>query len=109
MNAASGKLTERNLDIADVVVAVAEELECTAAQVALAWTLVDPAIASPVVGVRTPAQLEDNLGALDVTFSEDQLARLDEASAVPKVFPMDVLTGPAEAMMFGNVTVKRRS
>jgi len=29
-------------------------------------------------------------------------------SAAPKVFPMDVLTGPAEGMMFGNVTVEKR-
>lgn len=108
INAMTGKLTEKNIDIADVVVEVAKEIGCTPAQLALAWTLVNPAVASPVVGVRTPAQLEDNLGALDVTISDDQLARLEEVSAVPKVFPMDVLTGPAEGMMFGGVTVETR-
>ena len=66
INAVTGKLTERNLDIADVVVAVAKEIGCTAAQLALAWTLRNPDVVSPVIGVRTPAQLEDNLGALDV-------------------------------------------
>lgn len=108
INAMTGKLTERNLDIAEVVVAIAGEIGCTAAQVALAWSLLNPAVCSPVVGVRTPQQLEDNLGALDVTFSEDQLARLDAVSAVPKVFPMDVLKSPAEGMMFGGVTVEER-
>lgn len=108
MNAATGRLNETNLAIADETVAVARDIGCTPAQVALAWTLVNPAVASPVLGARTPAQLEDNLGALDVTLSDEHLARLDAASAVPKVFPMDVLTGPAEGMMFGNVTVERR-
>ena len=108
INAATGKLTERNLDIADVCVQVAKEIGCTPAQLAVAWTLKNPAVCSPVVGVRTPAQLEDNLGALDVQISEEQLARLDEVSAVPPVFPIDVLKSPAEGMMMGNVKVAER-
>jgi aryl-alcohol dehydrogenase-like predicted oxidoreductase len=108
INAVTGKLTEKNLQIADEVVAVAKEIGCTAAQVALAWTLHNPAVCSPVVGVRTPAQLEDNLGALDIDFSADQLARLDAISAVPKVFPLDVLKSPAESFMMGGVRVQER-
>jgi aryl-alcohol dehydrogenase-like predicted oxidoreductase len=108
INAVTGKLTEKNLEIADVVVAVAKEIGCTPAQLAVAWTLTNPAVASPVVGVRTPAQLEDNLGALAVTISPEQLARLEAVSAVPAVFPLDVLKGPAEGMMFGNVRVQER-
>ena len=107
-HAVTGKLTERNLDIADVVVAVAAEIGCTPAQLAVAWTLTNPAVASPVIGVRTPAQLEDNLGALAVDISAEQLARLNAVSAVPPVFPMDVLRGPAESMMFGGVKVQER-
>lgn len=108
INAMTGKLNERNLNIADAVVAVAAELGCTPAQLALAWTLTNPAVASPVVGARTPGQLQDNLGALDVTIAPEQLARLDEVSMVPPVFPMDVLKSPAEGMMFGNVRVQER-
>lgn len=108
MNAATGRLTEQNLTIAEEVAAVAGELGCTPAQAALAWTLANPAVASPVLGARTPAQLNDNLGALDVTLSPEHLAALDAVSGVPKVFPMDVLTSPSEPMMFGNVTVARR-
>ena len=108
INAMTGKLTAKNLDVADVVVQVAREIGCTAAQLALAWTLHNPAVCSPVVGVRTPAQLEDNLGALDVEISDDQLARLEEASAVPSVFPMDMLKGPAEGFMMGGVKVAER-
>jgi len=108
INAVTGKLTARNLDIADVAVEVAREIGCTPAQLAVAWTLRNPAVCSPVVGVRTPAQLEDNLGALNVEISEAQMARLEEVSAVPKVFPLDVLKSPAEGMMFGNVKVQER-
>ncbi|PEQ14706.1 aldo/keto reductase [Novosphingobium sp. PC22D] len=109
INAMTGKLTTGNLDVADVVSEAASEIGCTPAQLALAWTLVNPAVVSPVVGVRTPKQLADNLGALDVTIPAELLARLDKVSAVPKVFPMDVLTGPAEGMMFGGVTVETRN
>lgn len=108
INAVTGKLTEKNLDIADVVVEIAKDIGCTPAQLALAWTLANPAVCSPVVGVRTPAQLDDNLGALEVELTPDQLKRLDEVSAVPPVFPMDVLRGPAESMMFGGVRVETR-
>ena len=94
--------------LADAAVAVAKEIGCTPAQLAVAWTLANPAVCSPVVGVRTPAQLEDNLGALDVELGEEHLARLDEVSAVPPVFPIDVLKSPAEGMMFGNVKVEER-
>lgn len=108
INAVTGKLTEKNLDIADVVVEIAKEIGCTPAQLAVAWTLANPAVCSPVIGVRTPAQLEDNLGALAVDISADQLARLNAVSAVEPVFPMDVLKGPAESMMFGGVKVQER-
>lgn len=108
INAVTGKLTERNLDIADVVVEIARDIGCTPAQLAVAWTLANPAVCSPVVGVRTPAQLEDNLGALAVDIAPEQLARLNEISAVGPVFPIDVLKGPAEGMMFGGVRVQER-
>jgi aryl-alcohol dehydrogenase-like predicted oxidoreductase len=108
INAVTGKLTEKNLQIADLVVEIAKEIGCTPAQLAVAWTLKNPAVRSPVVGVRTPAQLEDNLGALAVEISDDQLARLEDISAVPPVFPIDVLKSPAEGMMFGNVRVEER-
>jgi aryl-alcohol dehydrogenase-like predicted oxidoreductase len=108
INAVTGRLTAESLDIADAVVEVAREIGCTPAQVAVAWTLKNPSVCSPVIGVRTPAQLEDNLGALDVDISDEQMARLDEVSAVPPVFPIDVLKSPAEGMMMGGVKVEER-
>jgi len=108
INQATGRLNEQTLAIADVAAGVAADLGCTTAQVALAWTMLDHAVTSPVIGARTPTQLRDNLGALDVQLGEEHVARLDEVSAVPPVFPIDVVRGPAEAMMFGGVSVERR-
>lgn len=82
LNAALGMVTERTLTIADVVKEVATELGHTPAQVALAWTLNAPGVAAPIIGARTVAQLEDNLGALQVDLTPSQLARLDEVSAI---------------------------
>jgi aryl-alcohol dehydrogenase-like predicted oxidoreductase len=61
--AGNGFLTGRGLDIAEVVKDIAAEAGTTPSRVALAWTLLNPVVAS-LVGARTPAQLDDNLGAL---------------------------------------------
>lgn len=105
-NLATGRLTPRALDIADAVVEVAAELDKTAAQVALAWTLLHPAVDSPIIGARTFAQLEDNLGSLDITFSEDQLARLNKVSEVEMPFPHYMLSGEFSKGIFGGVDVE---
>ncbi len=108
MNLATGRLNAHSLAIAEVVAAVAGEIGCTAAQVALAWTMRDPVVTAPVLGVRTPAQLEDNLGALAITLDQAHLLRLDEASAVPMGFPHETLNSPHIGMAFGGVSVERR-
>ncbi|WP_328398441.1 aldo/keto reductase [Nocardia sp. NBC_00416] len=90
-NVALGTVTERNLAIAEVVREVAMELGRTPAQVGLAWTLQNPDVTAPIIGARTPAQLEDDLGALEVDFTAAQLARLDESSAIELGFPHHML------------------
>lgn len=109
INLATGRLTEKALDIADAVTAVAGELNRTPAQVALAWTLLNPAVASPIIGARTYAQFEDNLAALAVDFSETQIARLDEVSRIDPCFPHTMIDTPTGDMMLGNVKVAKRS
>ncbi|WP_369696709.1 aldo/keto reductase [Streptomyces sp. XD-27] len=75
--------------------------------VALAWTLQNPDVTAPIVGARTSAQLEDNLGALDVAFDAAHLARLDEASAIDLGFPHEFLARNRSAM-FGGLKVETR-
>jgi hypothetical protein len=49
----------------------------------------------PIIGPRTRAQLDDNLAATSLALSDNQLRRLDEASAIPLGFPHDMLAAPA--------------
>ncbi|WP_234536608.1 aldo/keto reductase [Streptomyces shenzhenensis] len=108
-NLALGTLTERNLSIADAVKDVATELGRTPAQVALAWTLRKPGVTAPIIGARTPAQLEDNLGALEVDFTDSQLARLDEAGAIGLGFPHDMLASDhIRNVTAGNLKIETR-
>ncbi|MDQ7807016.1 aldo/keto reductase [Amycolatopsis sp. A133] len=92
-NAGLGMVTERSLAVAEVVTEVAAELDRTPAQVGLAWTLRNPDVTAPIIGARTPAQLEDNLGALEVGFTASQLARLEEVSAIDLGYPHAGLAG----------------
>ena len=78
---------ERAYDIIDVLRDVAGRHGATVAQVALAWVLARPAVTSVIVGARRPAQLIDNLGALDVELTADDLARLDEAGRTTLAYP----------------------
>lgn len=102
-------LTQRGLAIADVVVEVANEIGATAAQVALAWTLLNPAVASSLVGARTPEQLQLNLGALEIQLDEAQRRRLDDASAVDPGFPHGFLARPmVRGVMHGTTHTRPR-
>ncbi len=74
-------------DIVDVLVEIGDARGVSAAQVALAWTLARPGIATVVVGARTEEQLADNLGAVDLTLDDDERARLDEVSAPRLMYP----------------------
>lgn len=75
------------LDIADCIGEVARETEATPAQVALAWLLRRPTVATVITGVSSAEQLETNLDALELRLTGDQYARLDEVSARPPAFP----------------------
>lgn len=98
----NGSLTEKGLAIADVVRVVADELQRSPSQVAIAWTLQNSAVTSTIVGARTLDQLKDNLGALEVRFEPHQLRRLEEASAFELGFPHTFLARPMiRAIMFG--------
>jgi aryl-alcohol dehydrogenase-like predicted oxidoreductase len=108
--AASGTLTARALEIAEVVKSVAAELGRTPAQVALAWTLLDPAVTAPIIGARTLAQLEDNLGALEIALGDDQRRRLEAASAVPLGFPHDFMAlAQTQQVLFAGMDIARRA
>ena len=78
---------EQLYDIVEVVVEVAKDRGASPARVALAWLLDRPAVSSVVIGARTEEQLADNLGAADLSLSEEELARLEQVSRPPLLYP----------------------
>jgi aryl-alcohol dehydrogenase-like predicted oxidoreductase len=74
-------------DTVDVLVEIAEGRGVSAAQVALAWLLGRPGVASVIIGARTDEQLADNLEAAELGLSEEERRRLDEVSAPPLIYP----------------------
>ncbi|GAA5131019.1 aldo/keto reductase [Alloalcanivorax gelatiniphagus] len=77
----------RNLELVDQVHALAEEKGITASQLALAWVLARGEDVVPLFGTKRRQYLSDNLGALDVTLSAEEVARLDA------IFPAHAAAG----------------
>lgn len=99
----SGRRTVRE------VVAVAQEMGATPAQVALAWLRHRPVPVIPIIGARKMSQLEDNLKSLEIQFTPEQLRRLDEASAIPLGFPHDFLASEmVKTFAFGGMRERIR-
>ena len=66
-----------NMKIVDVVTEIASKKGCTPAQLALAWVLAQSMLIVPIPGARSVAHLEENIGALDLTLTQDELSRLN--------------------------------
>jgi aryl-alcohol dehydrogenase-like predicted oxidoreductase len=89
--------------VAREVLAVADEVGATPAQVAIAWVRSQPWHVIPIVGARTELQLRDNLGALDVELSSEQLQRLEAASGFRLGFPREFLESDhVRGLIFGD-------
>jgi aryl-alcohol dehydrogenase-like predicted oxidoreductase len=72
------RLTEGVYDAVEMLEPIAKSKGCTLSQLVLAWVAQRPGVTSPIIGPRTMAQLEDNLGALDISFTEEELQKIDE-------------------------------
>lgn len=90
---------ERKTRVVDEVLALAETTGLPPGQIALAWVLAKGTL--PIIGPRTPGQLEDNLGAAQVQLTPEQVRGLDDASAFPLGFPHDVVAGSAGSLAGG--------
>ncbi|MEU7751289.1 aldo/keto reductase [Micromonospora sp. NPDC049171] len=78
-------------DLIRIVAEVAGEGGWSSAQVALAWLRARPGTVIPLLGATKEEQIRDNLGSTEVTLSNEQLNRLDEASRTPLGYPHDLL------------------
>ena len=78
---------ERTWKILDVMAPIAKAHECSPARVSLAWLLAKPVVSSVIIGAKRHDQLQDNLAAIKLTLTHDELRRLDEVSALPPEYP----------------------
>jgi aryl-alcohol dehydrogenase-like predicted oxidoreductase len=83
--------SDRARQIAQVVVEMAKEIGCSASQLALAWIRHQSPRHIPIIGARTLEHLKDNLRCLDVTLTDNQLARLNEATQTDSGFALRFL------------------
>jgi aryl-alcohol dehydrogenase-like predicted oxidoreductase len=96
-------LTAGTLAIAAEVDRIANEIGTTPAQVATAWVRQRQSAVIPIVGARTPEQIRDVLGCVDVRLAPELLDRLDAASHVDLGFPFDLLSGDQGQLIYGDL------
>ena len=80
-----------DLDIVDRNAEVAQRLGVKPAQTALAWILNQSGVTAPIIGVRTPEHLADNIGATDWALSAEHMDKLNEVSELELPYPYDFI------------------
>src|ERR1700677_864477 len=78
---------ERTWRILDVMAPIAKAHNCSPARISLAWLLAKPVVTSIIIGAKRLDQLEDNIAAVDLKLTADELKQLDEVSALPPEYP----------------------
>jgi aryl-alcohol dehydrogenase-like predicted oxidoreductase len=78
---------ERLYRVVDALSEIAAARGVTVAQAALNWLMRKPGVDTVIIGARTEEQLKDNLGTASFLLSEEEVIRLDEASALPLPYP----------------------
>ena len=101
-------LNEETYALIDELELIAKAHETTVASVALAWVRAQPAVSSVIIGARRLSQLDDNLRAVDVELTAEELARLDILTRPTFGFPHDMLA-MAASIINGGTTVNGAS
>jgi aryl-alcohol dehydrogenase-like predicted oxidoreductase len=78
---------ERAYTILDKLKEMASQKNASVAQLALAWLLHQPRVTSVILGTKKLEQLNDNLGAVEIVFSKEELRSLEEVSQLPAEYP----------------------
>ena len=73
--------------ILDVMTPIAKAHNCSPARVALAWVLAKPFVTSVIIGAKRLEQLNDNIAAVDLKLTPEEIKKLDEVSALPPEYP----------------------
>lgn len=78
---------ERTFRCINAMRPIAERLQVSVAQVAIAWLLAQPYVTSVIIGAKRLDQLKDNIASTRVVLSEEDMKLLDEVSALPREYP----------------------
>jgi aryl-alcohol dehydrogenase-like predicted oxidoreductase len=78
---------ERTWKILDAMAPIARAHDCSAARISLAWLLTKPVVTSVIIGAKRLDQLQDNLAAVDLHLTGEEIKQLDEVSALPPEYP----------------------
>jgi aryl-alcohol dehydrogenase-like predicted oxidoreductase len=95
------KFSARNWDILETANAIAEQIGKPVAQVALAWAMARPGVASTLIGASKLEQLESNIAAVEITLTDEQMRRLNKASSPPATFSSSLVKPQIRSMVFG--------
>jgi aryl-alcohol dehydrogenase-like predicted oxidoreductase len=97
-------LDDKTYDVVDELEIIAKAYETTVASVALAWLHAKPGVTSIIIGARRLSQFEDNIRALDVNLTAEELGRLDAITAPTLGFPQTMLP-MAPGIINGGTTI----
>ncbi|WP_158793532.1 aldo/keto reductase [Granulicella sp. L60] len=78
---------ERTWKILDAMAPIAKAHDCSPARISLAWLLSKPVVTSIIIGAKRLDQLTDNLAAIELKLTPDELKQLDQVSALPPEYP----------------------
>jgi len=78
---------ERTWKILEAMAPIAKARDCSPARISLAWLLTKPVVTSVIIGAKGLDQLQDNLAAVEIELTQEEILLLDEVSAVPPEYP----------------------
>jgi aryl-alcohol dehydrogenase-like predicted oxidoreductase len=78
---------ERTWKILDAMTPIAKAHGCSPARIALAWILTKPVVTSVIIGAKRLDQLQDNIAAVELRLTADEIKQLDDVSALPPEYP----------------------
>ncbi len=87
----STKTVEQTWDVIDQLRAIAKELNVSVAAIALRWVVQRNGVTSTIIGARTMEQFDQNMQAIDIRLTDEQMAQLTKASDTPLPYPYNVI------------------
>ncbi len=97
-----GSASEKEKNFADLIMKMGEDIGHSPAQIAINYVRAQLGNIVPIIGARTAQQMEDNLGALDFTLTEEQVKTINDANDFRIDFPLSFLTNDhVRGLIFG--------